>query len=528
MGEMLDQMGRLWKELGTNQKVSLLIATVGIFVVCGALLIWASRPKLQLLYGGMDPKEMSDVTKTIDSLGIEYEIRNGGSSIYVESNQVYSARMRLASEGIPSGGGVGYEIFDSGSFGISSFVQHTNFVRAIQGELSRTINQLNGVRSSKVMIVIPENELLLSGNEKKPTASVFIDTGGKTLGLEAVDSIRSLVSNSVEGMNVNDVAVVDNRGNVLSAALKDDGHAGMTSSQIKFRKGLEDYYANKVESMLSRVVGQENVVVRVSVGLDMDMQTLVEEQYDPDTQVVRQENSQETQTISSETSKQGVVGEEANVGGGNQNSAPDDILSNSNETNKVKDTSYEINRTKIETVKSPGAIQDLSAAVFLALRFQDNGQGVLEPQPRTEDQLDTIRMMVVNALGVNYETDEELSRKVSIEESEFVTNALAVGVAGGEGFSLPMIMDSLRSVLAILVSVVMLLFFFRMIRSAANSSASMEILPADNGGGGGGDQSGSNAKDVTPGISPELLNELIKQNPNKVSSALKNWAFPDQ
>lgn len=523
---MLDQLRRLWRELGNNQKVSLILAAVGIMVVCGALMVWASRPKLQLLYGGMDPKEMSDITSTVESMGVDYEIRNGGTSIFVASDQVYSVRMRLASEGIPSGGGVGYEIFDSGSFGISSFVQHTNFVRAIQGELARTINQLNGVRSSKVMIVIPENELLISGTEKKPTASVFVDTGGRTLGLEAVDSIRSLVSNAVEGMNANDVAVVDNRGNVLSASLQDDGNVGMTSSQIKFRKGLEDYYASKVETMLSRVVGSDNVVVRVSVGLNMDMQTSVQEQFDPDTQVVRKENTQEDQVVSTETSKQQVVGEEANTNGGNQNSTRDDLVSNSNETRKNKDTTYEISRTTIETVRNPGEIQDLTAAVFLALRFIDNGQGVLEPQPRTEDEIERIQMMVVNALGITYETEDELNRKISIEESEFAANPLAEGLAGGGSFSLPVVMDSLRSVLAIVVSVVMLLFFFRMIRSAANSVDRMEILPPEDGD--RSENGGSGAKDVTPGISPELLNELIKQNPDKVSSALKNWAFPDQ
>jgi len=524
MGDMFEQLRRLWKELGMNQRVSLIIAAVGILAVCGALMMWASRPKLQLLYGGLDPKDMADITKSIDTLGIKYEIRNGGSSIFVESDQVYSARMKLASEGIPSGGGVGYEIFDTGSFGISTFVQHTNFIRAIQGELSRTINQLNGVRSSKVMIVIPENELLITGPQKKPTASVFVDTGGRTLPMEAVDSIRSLVSNAVEGMNPNDVAVVDNRGNVLSAALKDDGNVGMTSSQIKFRKGLEDYYTQKVETMLSRVVGQENVVVRVSVGLNLDMQTSVQEQFDPENQVVRKENTQENQVVSSETSKQGVAGEEANVSGGNQNAANNNLLSSSNETKKVKDTSYEISRTTIETVKNPGEIEDLSAAVFIALKFVDNGQGVLEPQPRSEQELNTLRMMVVNALGVTYQNPEEMARKVTIQESEFAQNPLIQG-GGAGGINLPVIMDSLRSVIAVVISVVMLLFFFRMIRSAANSVDRLEVLPPEEGGNGA--ETGSKPKDTSGGISPELLNELIKQNPEKVSSALKNWAFPD-
>ena len=521
---MLDQLVRLWKELGINQRVSLVFALVGILAVIVGLLIWANRPRMQLLYGGLDSKDMADVTKSVDGMGVKYEIRNGGSSIYVDSREVYNARMQLASEGVPSGGGVGYEIFDTGSFGVSSFVQHTNFVRAIQGELARTINQLDGVRSSKVMIVIPENELLINGPEKKPTASVFVDTGSRTLGLDAVDSIRSLVSNAVEGMDPNDVAVVDNRGNVISQALYDDETVGMSSGHIKYRKSLEDYYSKKVETMLAKVVGAENVVVRVSVGLDMDMQTLVEEQFDPNTQVARKESTNENQVVSTETVQNGTVGENANVLGGNGNAAEDNVKSNSNETKKQKDTTYEISKRTVETVKNPGGIRNLNAAVFLALQFEDNGQGVLEPRPRTEEQLNRIRQMVVNALGIEYESDEELQRRVTVDESEFrVTNYLD-GTGSGAGLGgMSGILDLLKNIAAIGISIFMLLFFFRMIKNASSfGGGNMEVLPPDEEMRNGG------VKDVTPTISPELLNELIKQNPDKVSSALKNWAFPDQ
>jgi flagellar M-ring protein FliF len=518
---MLDQFTKLWRELGINQKVSLLFAIFGIVVVTIGLLVWAGRSKMQLLYGGLDSKDMADVSKSVESLGVKFEIRNGGASIYVESSEVYHVRMRLAADGIPSGGGVGYEIFDSGSFGVSSFVQHTNFVRAIQGELARTINQLDGVNSSKVMIVIPENELLINGPIKKPTASVFVDTGARTLGIDAVDSIRSLVSNSVEGMNPNDVAVVDNRGNVISAALQDEGAVGMSSGQVKYRKSLEDYYTKKVETMLAKVVGNDNVVVRVSVGLDMDMQTLVEEQYDPNIQVVRNENTSENQLVSTETVKTGVAGEQANVLGGEANASEDSVRSNSNESKKVKDTTYEISKTTIETVKNPGGIRSLNAAVFLALQFVDNGQGVLEPSPRTTEQLDRIRQMVVNALGIEYETQEDLARRVTIEETEFKKNNFFDG-SGSTFTSLPDIIDLLKSILAIGISIFMLMFFFRMIKNSSGSGSQMEVLPPDEDGRIG------LAKDINSNISPELLNELIKQNPDKISSALKNWAFPDQ
>jgi flagellar M-ring protein FliF len=523
MPEFLEQLKRLWGDLGMNQKVSLMIAVVGIIAVSVGLMFWASRPKLQLLYGGLDPKDMGEVVKTVEGLNIPFEVRGGGGSIFVDSRHVHSVRMKLASGGIPSGGGVGFEIFDTGSFGISSFVQHTNFVRAIQGELARTINQLDGVRSSKVMIVKPENQLVLSGPARKPTASVFVDTGGRTLDLSSVESIRSLVSNAVEGLSANDVAVVDNRGNVLSSALNDDGSLGATSAQIKFRKGIEDYYANKVESMLSRVVGSDNVVVRVSVGLDLDMQTSVEEQFDPDAQVVRKENVNENSNTSTESTRSGVAGEEANTAGGTTGGSQPSVTNSSTESRKSKDTVYEINRKTIETVRNPGTISNLSAAVVLALPFVDSGQGVLTPQPRGVAELQRIRMMVVNSLGIQFQDEADLNRRVTIEEIEF-RSGLHMGDFGTGSLmdNLPMISDFLRNGLAIGISIFMLLFFFRMIKSAANSTDRLEVLSPD------GVNGQSSGKDMTPTVSAELLNELIKQNPDKVSSALKNWAFPDQ
>lgn len=519
MRDFLEQLSRLWKELGINQKVSLSLAILAVVGVVVGLLVWANRPRLQLLYGGLSPKEMGEVTKAVEALSVPYEIRSGGASIYVRSKDVHTTRMKLASDGIPSGGGVGYEIFDSGSFGISNFVQRTNYIRALQGELARTIDQLDGVRSSKVMIVKPENELLLSGPVKKATASVFVDTGGRALELGAVDSIRSLVANAVEGMSVNDVAVVDNRGNVLSSVLKEEGLMGMTSSQIKYRKSLEDYYTHKVEGMLERVLGPGNVVVRVSVGLDMAAQTMVEESFDPENQIARKETITENVSSSQETQRGGVAGEESNVAGGTDIAGAGGVVSNSQETQKIRDIAYEINRRKVETVRSPGGVNSLSAAVFLAQTSARDAAGAMQPQPRGQEQLDRIRMMVVNALGIESTNADELTRKVTVEEIPFMdVNTMEAGTGGMRDMG--SLVDIGRNLLGIAISLFMLLVFFRMVKKSSGSTDHMELmLPDENGV--------SQAKDVTPTISPELLNELIKQSPDKISSALKNWAFPE-
>ena len=155
MKSFLEQMKQIWGHLGLNQRITLSVAT--LFVVGGmtALVLWAHRPSMQLLYGRLGDKDVSEIVAAVQEQGVSYEVGNGGSAVYVPADQVHKLRMLLASKGIPAGEGVGFEIFDRSNFGISDFVQRTNYLRAVQGELARTIAQVRGVRSARVMIVMP-------------------------------------------------------------------------------------------------------------------------------------------------------------------------------------------------------------------------------------------------------------------------------------------------------------------------------------------------------------------------------------
>ena len=218
MNKSLTQLGQhllsIWKQLGLNQRITIVTATAVVFVGLAAMAFWSSRPDFALLYGKLDDGEASKIVAALDESKIPYQAR--GSSIYVPSDKVYQVRMQMASKGIPRGDGVGFEIFDKANFGISDFVQRANYTRAVQGELARTISQLDQIESARVMIVMPENRLVID-NGRKPTASVFVRVRGNgPLAASAVNSIRFLVANSVEGLQVNNVSVVDNLGNVLS------------------------------------------------------------------------------------------------------------------------------------------------------------------------------------------------------------------------------------------------------------------------------------------------------------------------
>ncbi len=488
-------------------------------VAMAALLLWSARPNFQLLYGRLESKDMSEIVRLIEEQAIPYEIQGGGSSVYVPQDKVYALRMQLASQGIPSGGGVGFEIFDKSNFGISDFVQRTNYIRAVQGELSRTISQLSGIRSARVMVVVPENKLLSEASRRIPTASVFIDTGGVTLGQEAVNSIRFLVSNAVEGLDLNEVAVVDNNGNVLSEQLKHDDSLSQASSQISFRQSLETYYVNKIESMLSKIVGSGNIVARVAVDIETEASTFLEEKFDPNGQVVRSQTITENSTTSQEASSGQGAGIQANNPGDEDGVGAGVPTSSTEETRKNKNIAYEINHSITEVVRTPGTLKRLSAAVFVATKMETKEGAEPQAQPRSEEELVTLRNMVANTLGISM---EEAPSLITIEEVPFPK----VEVPEETGLindSLMKWVDLSKNFAAVAIAIVMFIVFLRMVKNHKPKINDFEIMDqgptnANNMGGSTG-----TALNVTPNPTPELLNELIQQKPENVSTALKNW-----
>ncbi|MBI5800746.1 MAG: flagellar M-ring protein FliF, partial [Verrucomicrobia bacterium] len=222
-----DQLGGIWKQLGVNQRVSLVLATLIVVGGLAGMMLWSSRVNYALLYGRLDDAEAAKVIVVLNESKTPYRTGANGS-ILVPADKVHTLRMQLASRGIPRGEGVGFEIFDKPNFGISDFVQRANYSRAVQGELARTISQLDEIEGARVMIVMPENRLL-TDNTRRATASVFVKLKPHAqLPASAVNSIRFLVANAVEGLQANFVSVVDNHGNVLSENNENDSIGGLS------------------------------------------------------------------------------------------------------------------------------------------------------------------------------------------------------------------------------------------------------------------------------------------------------------
>jgi flagellar M-ring protein FliF len=531
MNQLFQQVAKIWSELGSSQRIIVSASAAAVLLGMGGLLYWAQKPDMKLLYGRLGEKEASEVVQALEEQKIPFQLGGGGTSIYVPAKDVYRVRMDLASKGLPNTDGVGFEIFDRSNFGISDFVQRTNYTRALQGELSRTVAQMKGVQAARVMVVMPESRLLVRTSDSRPTASVFVDTGSQTLDAAAVNSIRSLVANAVEGLKLDDVAVIDNSGNVLSDELKSDPQLGSAATIVKYRKEVEEYLTAKVESMLAKVLGPGNAVVRVSASINTEIATTTEEKFDPDGQVPRQEIFVEDTSATSETNPDPAqgAGVAANVPA---EPLPDDQrptkTSNTNRTSRSQ--SYEINKTLTNVVKNPGEITRITAAVFVAERSSETG----EPTPRSPQQITELRNMVVNALGIEIPRGQTPESFVSVNEVAFPNTITTAGLPISD--QIGGYMELIRPVAALLIAAIVFAVFFFMLRRAKPEEISFELVD---------DMATENTQNALPSpeaqpaeeesplsflpaaknlkVSPELLNTLIRKKPDNVGATLREW-----
>jgi flagellar M-ring protein FliF len=521
----------LWKQLGLNQRVSLVVAALAVTGGLIGVVLWSQRPDYQLLYARLGDKDAAAVISYLQSQNIPHEVTAGGSAVQVPAKMVYKLRMDLAGKGIPSGEGVGFEIFDKGQFGLSDFVQRTNYLRAVQGELARTITQLQGVRAARVMIVQPENRLLLTEQGVKSTASVFVDVGGGRLEIDQVNAIRHLVANAVQGLAPDQVAVVDNRGRTLSEELKQDPTLGSASSQMRYRQQVEDYLSKKVETMLATVIGPGNAVVRVSAEIETEATTLSSEKWDPDGQVVRVQTVTEDTTNSSESrAAGGATGVSANVpeksAGVTEAARP---VSVSDQTRKNRSTTYEINRTTTNVTRNPGTVKSVSAAVFVAPRVTMPAAAAVgadgkpapasapQVQKRSALELDALRQIVVNALGLKPAPGQSLESLVSLQETEFQAAEAPAQLAAmqGEG-KLSGWLEAASKWVAVAGAVGVLALFWRLLSKQKPEPVPIEVLSMQ-------PENASRSLSNTSNVTPELLNDLIKQKPANIGIALREW-----
>jgi len=395
----LTQAREVWTRLSPNQRFGMMGVTFISILGMIALLIWAQRPKYEVLYSGLDEDDSANIVMELGAEKIPYKAEQNGMVILIPSDEIPEARLNLAGKGLPRASGVGYEIFDKVNIGVTDFVQKINYRRALEGELSRSIETVRNVEKARVHIVIPE-ERLFTEDQKEPTASVMLRLRPSSeLDEKQIMGITHLVASSIEGLGPEKITVVDSYGKLLSTVQAIDPMVKLTAHQLELRQRMEDYLTRKVQSLLNGVLGQGNSMVRISTEIDFQKVDQTIRQFDPANVAVRGE--QRDETVQS-----------------NEREA-------SSTTNESAITNFEISERIEHLVQDAGSIRRLTVAVFINHMYTmvsppEGGEPVRQNVPRSQEDLDNIRLIVQNSVGY----DPLRGDQVAINQFSFDTTQL--------------------------------------------------------------------------------------------------------
>jgi len=379
---------------------------LGLLMFFVFLSMRVTSPEMKLLYTDLSTTDSGAVAAKLEESAIPYEITADGSRIIVPSNEVGRARMLLAAAGLPNGGSMGYEIFDKQSgFGTTNFIQNVNQVRALEGELSRTITSLADIRSARVHIVLPQREVF-SRDSRPSSASVFLglQSGSSPEG-QQIGAIQSLVASAVPNLKPANVSVIDSNGNLLAKGGDEENKLSSMKAE-DLRRSFETRLQSKIEEQVSRVVGYGKITSIVTAEMNFDQIRTDEELYNPEGQVLRstqstQENSSESEAAAGDVS---VGNNLPGVGG--------DLLSDdgsSAESSRTEEVAnYEISKTIRSIVRETGEIEKLSVSVLVDGRYTTDEEGIKTYAPRPQEEMDQITALVKTAIGFNEDRGDVL------------------------------------------------------------------------------------------------------------------------
>ncbi|MBI3675727.1 MAG: flagellar M-ring protein FliF [Proteobacteria bacterium] len=365
--------------------------TAFFLYIAGAI----TEPAKSILFAGLEARDAAAVTAKLDAMNVPYEAKGDGGTILVPSDQVTKLRMELASENLPAAG-VGYEIFDkSDAFGTTAFVQNINRLRAVEGELARSIQTIDGISAARIHLVVPERQIF-SHDEQSPSASVVIKTRG-VMNREQVAAIQHLVAAAVAGLAPEHVAIVDDKGNLLAGGDDKSGPDAGSAKQEEDTTGFEERLRQRIESIVASVVGPGHVRVQVAADMNYNHVSETSETYDPDSKVVR--SSQTVQSDANEGNNDSSNAVSVANALPNQAATTSTPGSKSSNTRNEETTNYEISKTVRTSTIDGGTVKKLSVAVAVDGDTTTNASGAVSYKPRSSDELQKIDMLVKSAIG---------------------------------------------------------------------------------------------------------------------------------
>jgi flagellar M-ring protein FliF len=416
IGDSASQTAATFSNLPIQRQVGLLVGFAASIAIGVGVVLWAKEPNYSPLLSQLNSRDAAEVVDVLQRNGIVYKLNKTNSTVLVQSSEISQARLKLASEGLPRGSGHGFEYFaNSNSFTTSQFMESARMRHALETELARTISQFNNIKSARIHLAIPRESAFVRNN-KKASASVFVDIySGTQLRKSTIASVVNLVASSVPNMNSEHVTVVDQKGQLLSEG---GGHNVLSISDrfMDYRQELENDYASRIQDILTPILGYGKVRAKVSADIDFTLSEQTRELYNPDLPAIRSEQRmEEKRKVSTENA--GVAGALSNQASGKKNQ-PQEITKSATTQQgagasdfRVQSTkNFELDKTISHTKNQPGRIKRLSVAVLVDNRQKVNpNTGKLEDVALSKDEIEKIKLLVTDAVGLNMNRGDSLN-----------------------------------------------------------------------------------------------------------------------
>jgi flagellar M-ring protein FliF len=517
--------------------MAMVAVTVALIAFFAFVIMRVTTPQMTTLFTDLNNDDSSLIIKDLERQAIPFELRNEGAVIMVPKDKVTRLRMKLAETNLPKGGGVGYEIFDkSDALGTTSFVQNINHLRALEGELARTIRAIDRIQAARVHLVLPERPLF-SRETPEPSASIVVRVRG-ALEPQQIRAIRHVVASAVNGLKPQRVSIVDEAGRLLA-----DGASTDTESSVgdERRSAFEKRMRKQVEDIVSSVVGQGRARVQLSADFDYNKVTQTSDKFDPEGRVLRSSQSREESSATLDNNGQVTVNNElpGNQGGSNTSNARDQSKK-SEETNN-----YEISRVTKTEVTEAGRVNRISVAVLVDGAYTKNEKGEQVYQDRSKEQLDRIAALVRSAIGFDQKRGDQVE-VVNLRFAEAPSVPPVVeptGLLGMLQFTKDDVMYGIELAVMMLLGLVVL---FMVIRPLVKRILAAEVIPAltegmapalADGSAHGGEaglallpSSNTNALIDVAQVQGQVhaqavhrVGELAERNPNETASIVRQW-----
>ena len=526
------------KGLGASRLVAMVAVTAALIGFFAFVIMRVTTPQMTTLFTDLSIEDSSAIIKDLDRQAIPYELRNDGTIIMVPKDKVTRLRMKLAEGGLPKGGGVGYEIFDkSDALGTTSFVQNINHLRALEGELARTIRALDRIQAARVHLVLPERPLF-SRETPEPSASIVVRVRG-ALEPQQIRAIRHLVASAVSGLKPQRVSIVDEAGQLLA-----DGEGSENENVVgdERRAAYEKRMRNEVEAIVSSVVGAGRARVQLSADFDYNKITQTSDSFDPEGRVLRSSQTREESSSTIDNSGQVTVNNELP---GNQR--PDAAAAARDQSKKTEETNnYEISHTTKTEVTEAGRVNRISVAVLVDGSYTKNEKGEMVYQERSKEQLDRIAALVRSAIGF----DQKRGDHVEVVNLKFAEAPAVAPIAEPTGLfgMLQFTKDDVMYVIELGVMMLLsLVVLFMVVRPLVRRILASEVIPALTGADQvpaltDGNAAAATGQSLVPGPNAasqmidvaqvqgqvhaqtvHRVGELAERNPNETASIVRQW-----